>query len=183
MKEDFIVPLNGLPQGRTSFRRSVGKEFFEQFENSEILAAGLDVLVDIVKSGDFIGIDGTIDGNVTVVCDRCLEDLVIPTRTGFKLSVKFGTEPADGDPADDGEREIIYLPETDGEYDLSQVVYDYICTSLPMQRVHAEGLCNPKVMRYLNSKEVNEYDDEGEPKSTTPFASLKSLLDNRKDNK
>jgi uncharacterized metal-binding protein YceD (DUF177 family) len=181
MKEDFIVPLNGLPQGHTSFRRRVGKEFFERFENSEILAAGLDVLVDIVKSGDFIGIDGAIDGDVTVVCDRCLDDLVIPTKTGFKLSIKFGPELAD-DSAEENGREIIYLPESDGEYDLSQVVYDYICTSLPVQRVHPEGLCNPEVTKYLNSEEDNEYDDEGRKDVTKPFASLKSLLDNKEDN-
>lgn len=182
MKDDFIVPLNGLKQGRTSFRRSIGKEFFERFRNSEILNAGLDVIVDVVKSGDFIGVDGAIDGDVTVACDRCLEDLLIPTKTGFRLSLKFGPEPSDGVFTEENGREVIYLPESEGEYDLAQVVYDYICTSLPVQRVHPDGLCNTEVMKYLNSEEVNEYDDEGKHDVTNPFASLKSLLENKKDN-
>ena len=107
MKDDFIVPLNGLKQGRTSFRRSIGKEFFERFGNSEILNAGLDVLVDVVKSGDFIGVDGAIEGDVTVACDRCLEDLLSPTKTGFRLSLKFGPEPSDGVFAEENGREVI----------------------------------------------------------------------------
>ena len=78
--------------------------------------------------------------------------------------------------------EVIYLPESEGEYDLSQVVYDYICTSLPVQRVHPDGLCNTEVMKYLNSEEVNEYDDESKHDVTNPFASLKSLLENKEDN-
>ena len=90
MKDDFIVPLNGLAQGKTEFFRSVGKEFFERFGNSEILAAGLDVRVVIEKSSRFIGVDCEIQGDVTVTCDRCLGDLRLPVSTGFALSVKFG---------------------------------------------------------------------------------------------
>ena len=37
-------------------------------------------------------------------------------------------------------------------------------------------------MKYLNSEEVNEYDDEGKHDVTNPFASLKSLLENKEDN-
>lgn len=180
MKEDFIVTLGGLTQGRTSIRRSVGKEFFDEFENSEILDAVLDVLISINKSGDYIGIDGSIDGSVTVACDRCLEDLEIPMKTGFRLSVKFGPEPSENEFAEENGREIVYLPDSDSDLDLAQVVYDYVCTSLPMLRVHPEGLCNPAVMKYLNSKEVKENDKDD---AVNPFASLKSLIEGKKDSK
>ena len=171
MKDDFIVPLNGLAQGRTEFFRSVGKEFFERFENSEILDAGLDVEVDVEKSGRFIGVDCEIDGDVTVTCDRCLGDLRLPVSTGFALSVKFGDPGSAGEA--EGGREIVVLPVTDADLDLSQTVYDYICLSLPVQRVHEEGGCDPDTVRFLSSED----DEEPVQKdSSTPFAGLKDLL-------
>ena len=174
MKDDFIVPLNGLAQGRKEFRWSAGKEFFDRFENSEILDADLIVLVSAEKSGSYTGVDCDIDGHVTVSCDRCLEDLKLPVSTGFKLSVKFGS----GDPETDGDREIVFLPESDAELDLSQTVYDYVCLSLPVQRVHEEGECNPEVLKYLNQHDGK--DSAGEKDAQTPFESLRSLLEKNK---
>ena len=174
MKDDFIVPLNGLAQGRTELRRSVGKEFFESFENSDILDAGLDVDVVIEKSGRFIGVDCQIDGSVTVTCDRCLADLRLPVSTGFALSVKFGDP--DSSVEDEGEREIVFLPVTDTDLDLSQTVYDYICLSLPVQRVHEDGECDPETVRFLSSEDEQE---QTQKDSSSPFAGLRDLLDKK----
>ena len=171
MKDDFIVPLNGLAQGKTEFFRSVGKEFFERFGNSEILAAGLDVRVVIEKSSRFIGVDCEIQGDVTVTCDRCLGDLRLPVSTGFALSVKFGDPDMAGEA--EGEREIVVLPVTDTDLDLSQTVYDYICLSLPVQRVHEDGECDPETVRFLSSEDDEELIQKD---SSTPFAGLGDLL-------
>lgn len=175
MKDDFIVPINGLTQGRTEFRWRAGKKFFERFENSEILAADLDVEVSAEKSGHFIGVDCDVIGEVTVACDRCLEDLILPVETGFRLSVKFGQEPADSSDAVEGEREIVWLPESDADLDLGQIVYDYVCLSLPVQRVHPEGECDPEAMKYLSSEDDQKNEVRGEDASL-PFASLKDLM-------
>jgi len=179
MEDNLTVPINGLTQGRKEFRLRVGKTFFEHFENSEILTADLDVQVSTEKSGNFIGIDCDVIGNVTVACDRCLENLRLPVDTGFSLSVKFGQEPADGGCFDEGDREIVWLPESDAVLDLGQIVYDYVCLSLPVQRVHPEGECNPDAVRYLSSEDDQSLDSRGKDASL-PFASLKDLMDKMK---
>lgn len=178
MNADFIVPMNGLAQGRKSFRWCVGDKFFEGFENSEILAADILVDADVEKSGAYIGVDCVISGEVTVVCDRCLGDLVLPVETGFKLSVKFGEGSQPGETEAEGEREIVFLPESDADLDLSQIVYDYVCLSLPVQRMHDESACDPEVLRFLSSgspKPARERD------SSSPFAALKVMLDKEGD--
>ena len=176
MEDNLTVPINGLAQGRKEFRWRIGKTFFEHFENSEILAAELEVEVSVEKAGHFIGIDCGVTGDVIVACDRCLEDLRLPVGTGFRLSVKFGQEPSAGSDAGEGEREIVWLQESDADLDLGQIVYDYVCLSLPVQRVHDEGECNPEAVRYLSSEDEQSGDSQGKDASM-PFASLKDLID------
>ena len=105
-----------------------GAEFFETFGNVEILDADLEVTADVISRGLTVDAACTIAGSVTVACDRCLEDLVIPVEVSF---------------------EETYTPEG-GELDLSQDVFDYVCTSLPLQRVHPEGECNQETTKYLS---------------------------------
>jgi len=173
MNEKFIIPLNGLASGESRFFWNAGREFFEAFENSEILDADLDVSVVVEKSGRYLGVDCEIDGYVTVACDRCLEDLRLTVGTDVMLSVKFGEEKSSEEPQE-GEREIIFIPEDDAELDLNQVIYDYVCLALPMQRHHDEGECNPDAVRHLagNSRKVETDVDN-------PFSALKGLLDSK----
>ncbi len=176
MKDDFVIPVNGLAPGRTEFRWKVGKEFFESFDNSEILDSDVDVCATIEKSNRYIGLDVDLKGHVTVSCDRCLEDLDLPVAATPKFSVKFGKgAPAPEEDPKEGEREILMLPDSDADLDLGQIVYDFVNISLPLQRVHEDGKCNPEVMKFLNGR--NEGKAEGLDDS--PFASLKGLFDGK----
>ncbi len=170
--EKFIIPLNGLAAGKNGFSWQAGKEFFEAFENSEILDADLDVSVTVEKSGRYFGVDCEIDGSVIVTCDRCLEDLEMPVETDIMLSVKFGDEES-SEEHQEGEREIIFVPEGDAEFDMSQIIYDYVCLALPMQRHHEEGECNPEAIKYLAGAEPADTKAVGE---NNPFAALKGLI-------
>lgn len=171
----FLIPLNGLAQGRTVRGLRVGKEFFESFDNAEILDAELDVTIETEKSGSYTGIDCRICGNVTVPCDRCLDPLVIPLDAEAKLSVKFGAG-EDGKEDDDmqDDREIIWLPEDEAELDMAQIIYDYVCLSLPAVRFHPEGGCNADVLRHLGGESADRDTDEG----GSPFSVLKGLFQN-----
>ena len=172
MNDKFIIPLNGLAAGITEFSWQAGKEFFDSFENSEILDAHLDTDVRVEKSGRYIGVDCDVRGEVTVECDRCLDELDMPIDVEIMLSVKYGNEESSEEPQQ-GEREVIFIPETDAEMDLSQIIYDYVCLSLPMQRTHDEGECNPEVMKMYCAPEESEVkEEEGE----NPFSALKDLF-------
>ena len=135
------------------------------------------MVVDVVveKSGRYVGVDVDIEGTVVVACDRCLGDLELPVSVSPSFSVKFGEAPEDKSFGAEGDREILFLPESDTDMDLSQIVYDYVCTSLPLSRVHPEGERDPETVKYLGSETDG---DEEEPASQegNPFAALKDLL-------
>ena len=172
MNERVIIPLNGLAAGITEFSWQAGKEFFDSFENSEILDAHLDADVRVEKSGRYIGVDCDVRGEVTVECDRCLDELDMPVDVEIMLSVKYGNEESSEEPQQ-GEREVIFIPETDAEMDMSQIIYDYVCLSLPMQRMHEPGECNPEVMKCYGAPEESEISAE---EVETPFSALKDLF-------
>ncbi|MBO5418516.1 MAG: DUF177 domain-containing protein [Bacteroidales bacterium] len=172
MNERFIIPLNGLAAGENLFFWKAGKEFFDSFENSEILDAHLDADVRVEKSGRYIGVDCDVTGAVVVECDRCLDELDMPVDVEIRLSVKYGSEDSSEEQSSD--REIVFIPETDAELDMSQIIYDYVCLSLPMQRVHPEGSCNPEAMKYFCSPVGC---DEGAEKcDSNPFSALKDMF-------
>lgn len=119
----FVIPVKGLAPGKNHFEWAAGREFFELFENSDIIDADLKISVD-ADSGDFsLAVECRIEGHVTVICDRCLENLELPVSTSF---------------------------EEEDVYDLTQDIYDFVCLSLPMQRVHPEGACNEETLKYLS---------------------------------
>ena len=126
--QPFVVRLTALAPGTNRFTWHTGAAFFESFGNVEILDADLEVTAEVRNHGLTADAACAIAGSVTVACDRCLEDLVLPVETSFEES---------------------YTPEG-GELDLSQDVYDFVCISLPIQRVHPEGECNQETTKYLS---------------------------------
>lgn len=126
--QPFIVKLIGLKPGVTHYDWNAGREFFESFGNSDILDARIAVGVDLRYRGLSAEVECEISGSVVVSCDRCLEDLELSVDCSFEES---------------------YTPEG-LELDLSQDVYDYVCTSLPLQRTHEDGECNEETIKYIS---------------------------------
>lgn len=182
MNEEFLIPLNGLSAGKLGFQWHVGKEFFVGFGDSDIVDADISVGVSVEKSGNYIGVDCSLDGTLTVPCDRCLEDLDIPVSEMVRLSVKFGDEPSDPSVAStvEDEREVVYLSAEEASMDMAQIIYDYSMLAIPLQRVHPEGECNPAALRYLITGTDLEESREAAPQDlgNNPFAALKGLFDN-----
>ena len=153
----FIIPLNGWAAGERKFRFQADTEFFHSFGNTEILDADVNAEAAVRKSGgQKVEAVLHLQGTVTVPCDRCLEPLALPV---------------DAEPS-----EVLTPGETLNDWDLSQAVYDYVCVSLPLQKTHPEGECNPDTVRFLSRHAPgNEEADE----KNSPFAALKGLFDEK----
>lgn len=170
MAEDFIIPLSGLRAGKSVFSMYAGNEFFGSFDNPDILNADVRVEAAVEKCGAKITADVSMEGTLTVPCDRCLAPVELPVKALALLDIKFGEK--DGDESED--RESVYVPAGEKDYDLSQVVYDYAVLSLPMQRVHPEGKCDSDTVSHLAHVE-----DTPPEFTDSPFSALKDLLDGK----
>ena len=153
----IVIPLNGWAAGERKFHSHADLEFFQTFDNTEILDADVDVEIRVVKKERKVEAELHLSGTVTVPCDRCLEPLAVPVEANPSEVLK---------------------PESLAEdWDLSHAVYDYICLSLPLQRVHPEGECNPDTVRFLSQGERT--DEEAEAEANSPFAALKGLFESK----
>ena len=154
--DSFIIPLNGWAAGEREFRFHADTEFFQKFDNTEILDADVNAEIRVTKEGmQKVEAVLRLQGTVTVPCNRCLEPVVIPVEANPS--------------------EVLAPGEEEVDWDLSQAVYDYVCLSLPLQRVHPEGECNPDTVRFLSRRERGNE----EAASNSPFAALKGLFDSK----
>ena len=173
--QDIVIPVKGLPFGESSFRFEIGEPFFQEFGNTQIKDADCGIHVSVFRHQTLLDITCAIAGFVVVECDRCLEDLTLKVDIEPRLMVGFGSVDVDAEAA--GDEDVLVIDRSESELNLNQFVYDYICLSLPLVKVHPEGKCNPEMLRYLSDRASSE--DAGESETVRPFEGLKDLLENK----
>ena len=162
----YSIAYKGLKPGLHDFDFKVGRGLFEAFSAGDIKDGACDVHVRLDRAETQLVIDVRITGHVVVECDRCLEDCRIPVDYDGRLLVltcgDFNVAHEEIDLKNPGpnrgnagfsdeEREydgdVLWLSPVEDEVDLMQYIYESIVLSLPYQRVHPEGECNPEMMR------------------------------------
>ena len=86
--KDFIIQIKGLQIGKHEYDFPIDGSFFRNFENSQILDADLDAEVLLEKGSGWMNVEADITGYVTVECDRCLEDVEIPSSSLWILQTE-----------------------------------------------------------------------------------------------
>lgn len=136
----YAIPYKGLKNGCHEFRFEVDGSLFEEYQSTEIKDGRCEVTVAADRSESQVTLDVAIAGYVVVECDRCLEECRIPVHYQGRLLVKFSDEVHEYD------GEVMWLLPMEDEIDLKQYIYESIVLSLPYQRVHPEGECNPEML-------------------------------------
>jgi uncharacterized protein len=168
----FAIPISGLKEGRHYYDFEINKEFFDQFDDSEIKEGEIKAVINADKRATHIDFDIKISGFVRILCDRCLGEFLQPVDCENKLLVKFGKVHDESDP------EIITIPVDENELDLKQYFYEYILLALPIQRIHPDdkngkSTCDPEMLEKLQEHIVNE-DKRNDPR----WDDLKKLMNN-----
>ena len=138
--QQYAIPYKGLKNGCHEFRFEVDGSLFEEFQSTEIKDGHCDVTVGADRSESQITLDVAIAGYVVVECDRCLEDCRVPIDFEGQLVVKFSEEVHEYD------GEVMWMLPGEDRVELAQYIYESIVLSLPYQRVHPEGECNPEML-------------------------------------
>ncbi|MDE6069663.1 MAG: DUF177 domain-containing protein [Alistipes sp.] len=166
----YSIAYKGLKNGVHEFDFEVGGALFEAFGSTEIKSGSCRAHVTLTKAETQLVADVIIRGAVVVACDRCLEDCRVPVEFEGRLVVKFSDEVREYD------GEVLWLLPGEDEVDLAQYIYESIVLSLPYQRVHPEGECDPEMLRRFRIVSGEEFAaiEAGAGQKSAPVAGGKS---------
>ena len=178
-KVDTVIQFSGLKPGKYSYEYTLDNAFFEGYENDELRDGKVDFEVILERRERMLMFYFTFHGKVNTTCDRCLGEMEVPVEGEEQLCVKF----SDTETSED--ENVVYLPENAYQIDLAQWMYEYVAVSMPIQKVHPEGECNPEMLKYISDEEdvesrdgvEGEIGELGEGESDPRWDALKQLLD------
>lgn len=170
--KDLVIPFSGMNEGTYSFDMELHDTFFESLEFSEIKKGEISVRVEMVRTQHMLNLDISINGDVEMECDRCGNMYMQPVETERTMIVNLNADHFED------EDDLISLPATYNELDLTQYIYEYISLAIPAKLVCPEVPgCDPDVIRKL--KELEPGENESDNTSTDPrWDALKNLKDN-----
>ncbi|WP_295732292.1 DUF177 domain-containing protein [uncultured Muribaculum sp.] len=152
----YKLPLKTLPHGSHTFDYKLQKQFFVDMESADIRDADIDVHVDVDYKGDLYEITLTVTGEITLICDRCLDDLQWPVDTTFHIFVKYGPD------YNDDSDELLEIPESDAELNIAYMMYDTVALTIPIKHVHPLGKCNRAMSSLLKKHRATAHNLEGD---------------------
>ena len=159
----YQIDLKNLSLSETyKFDFVLDGEFFKSVDGPEVKQGNVDVSLTVVRVSSAFELNFHIDGMVTVICDRCLDDMEVSVETINRLVVTFGemyTETSD---------EQVVVSEEDGFINVAWYMYEFIALAIPMKHIHEAGECNEVMASRLREHcvdELNEEDDDSEPEN------------------
>ncbi len=180
-KRDFLIPFSGLKNGEHRFEFQVDDIFFKDYDYEDFNHINADISVLLNKKTSLLELNLTSKGIINTACDVTNQDFDLPIEGHLNLIVKFGEE------FNDDHDEVLVIPFTEHQIDVSQYIYEMIVLSIPQKRVHPgvlDGTLDSEALDFLgynnNSDEkpetedddTNNNDEEIDPR----WAELKKLL-------
>ena len=155
----YSIPFVGLKQGVHYFEYEIGKDFLEHFPYSPIHDADLQVKLAFNKKEDFLVLNFHLEGTVNVECDRCTEPFDLPIKGENQMIVKFDDSANRGEEVD-----IIFISRAESEFNVAQLIYEFMNLALPMQKTHPDvggkSTCNKKIINILRGHDGSKNDDD-----------------------
>lgn len=144
----YKLPLKSLAKGSHEFDYVLGKQFFADMESADIRDADVKVRLTVTYNGDIYDLNFVFSGEVTVLCDRCLDDLHLPIDTTYHIVVRYG------DDFNDDSDEMLEIPESDNYLNVAYMMYDTVALAIPIKHVHPLGKCNRAMSAILRKHRV-----------------------------
>ncbi len=140
LEKRYSVEYKGLKNSAYDLSFEVDDALFAHYESRDIKGGNCLVKATMLKSDSQLDFDFEISGSVVCECDRCLEDCAVAIEYKGHLLVRL----SDAQGEYDGE--VMWLSPSENEVNLTQYIYESIVLSLPYQRVHPEGECDPDMI-------------------------------------
>ncbi len=154
IENQYIIHFKGLKDGVHQFEFVLEKPFFEEYERLEVQDGKVVAKVTLDRKTNFLDLDVLLEGNILVVCDRCLDTFRMDVETDGHLVVRFTED------EQENTDEIMYLHPEDHQLNLKHYFYESLSVSIPYRKVHPDQPdgrpgCNPEMLGKLESFIIN----------------------------
>ena len=154
IKDQLTVALREVERDAKNLSLQLSDDFFKELDQEEIVGGDVEVNVSIrTAAGSTFRFVYQIKGFVRVQCDRCLEEVTLPVECSETVKVCNDDEIEDNG-------ETVVIPSSQLTYNMAWDIYEIIDVNLPLQRVHADGQCNPDMLSRFSIEEDSESDNE-----------------------
>lgn len=150
----FSIPFRGLSEGSHKFEYELDKAFFSVYEDSPLMGADVNVILDLNKRMDHMTLDFQGEGKIQTECDRCTADIKLPFSFKSHFIVKFDEDERE-------EEEVVYIHPESHHLEIADLLHEQLILALPMIRTYDcededPQPCNTKVLEILNSERKSE---------------------------
>jgi uncharacterized protein len=167
------IELAQLDNGRGTFANSYRPAELNPVDDRVSLKSEATVSGKLNLAGSELFVNGHVEGEAQVECDRCLKPIDVKVDTDFSLEYITGSDYESSQVAELGE-EVMAVSVFDGEaIDVDEIVKEQIVLAIPTRRLCSEeckGLC-PECGIDLNSGDCNCKAEQVDPR----WAALKDL--------
>lgn len=168
--DEFTIPLSGSKEGTNKYAFNLNKDFFQHFEDVEIIDSNIKVEMNLSKNVNVFELKFTLSGEATVACDRCLDPMVQAINYNTELFVKYGEKYEEIDDM------VVTIGPKDDQINIASFIFEYAKLALPMQRTHANGDCNKEMLEQIEKYE-RHIEDEDDTTTDSRWAALADLKD------
>lgn len=152
----YTIDLLNMRADAATFHYVLDDAFFRAAESHLLRGGQVEANLTVKKTGGAFRFDFHLAGTVTVTCDRCLEDMLLPVEAECGMTVRLGEEYVD-----DGD--IVTVPHEEGRINIAWNLYEFVALEVPIQHVHEDGQCNEEMLNRLHEHLAHEGgDDAGE---------------------
>ncbi len=157
---EYRLPLKNLSEGTHEFEYHLEKQFFTNMESADIHDADLIVGLTVTHKHDLYELAFRVTGTVTLICDRCLDDLVMPIEATYNVTVKYGED------YNDDNDDLLIIPESDNYLNVAYMIFDTASLAIPIKHVHPLGKCNRAMSAILRKHRARRDDEDAELEET-----------------
>ena len=152
---EYKISFIGLKEGNHEFKYQIDNKFFEYFEYSDFFNCDVNIVLKFLKKSTLFELEFIAEGKVKVACDVTNELYDETIKANFPLIVKFGNE------FNDENEEILVIPHSEHQLDLSQYIYELIVLAIPIKRIHpgvADGTLKSDILDKLEELKIKDKD-------------------------
>jgi len=158
--KQFNIRFGSLALGKHQLEVEINNIFFEKYKNDDIKNGDIRVNIKLERKESMVVLNFDLRGNIVSFCDVCLEDLTIPIAKQEILILK-----TTGTARESDNENIVFVGEKENFYNIEQLLYEYIVTSIPIRKVHQEmgtETCNPDMLKRIEKAKNESYSQEDE---------------------